>query len=132
MSAAAWYASVAGAALCLVFRTAPAGAQSGAHYVELSAGYKAGDFGTDTDSRLYTLLPAWGYIAPRYDLGATVPVLRLRKDAAGASASETGLGDGGPDYGVTLGLVRWLGGRRAAQSAAMPPSTVVTRGWERP
>ncbi|MDD3762928.1 MAG: hypothetical protein VYC42_16665 [Pseudomonadota bacterium] len=83
------------AALCLgLSATAlPARAQSGEHYLELSAAYKGGDFGTDTDSRLYALLPAWGYIAPRYDLGVTVPVLRLSEDGPGSSTTETGLGD---------------------------------------
>lgn len=76
-------------ALSVLSRSAAADAQ----YVELSAGYKSGDFGSDTQSRLYVLAPSWGYLARTYDYGVTVPVLRLSERTAGASTTEAGLGD---------------------------------------
>lgn len=95
MSAGPRLPALAGVALFLALGTAaaPVAAQSGAHYLDLSAGYKAGDFGTSTDSTLVALLPAWGYIAPSFDLGATVPLLRLSEESAGVKETESGLGD---------------------------------------
>lgn len=45
-----------------------AGAEDGRSYLDMSAGYKTGDFGTPTRSDLYYVMPTLGYVAPRYDV----------------------------------------------------------------
>ena len=68
-------------------------AETGRGYLDLSGGYKTGDFGTPTTSSLYYLSSAIGYVAPRYDVSATVPYLSLTNKTGGATASESGIGD---------------------------------------
>ena len=70
-----------------------AASQDGRYYLDLSAGFKTGDFGTPVTSNLYYFAPAFGYIAPRYDVSVTLPVLSLTTEAAGQSTTETGIGD---------------------------------------
>ncbi len=70
-----------------------AAAEDGRSYLDLSAGFKTGDFGTPVTSSLYYLAPAFGYVAPRYDVSVTVPYLALTSEAAGQSTTDTGIGD---------------------------------------
>lgn len=76
-----------------VLAGAAAASQDGRYYLDLSAGFKTGDFGTPVTSNLYYFAPAFGYIAPRYDVSVTLPVLSLTTEAAGQSTTETGIGD---------------------------------------
>ncbi|MHB8843367.1 MAG: hypothetical protein ACYC7L_01350 [Nitrospirota bacterium] len=68
-------------------------AENGRSYLEMSGGYKTGDFGTTTKSELYYLSPTLGYVTPRYDASVTVPYLNYVNTTGGATASESGLGD---------------------------------------
>lgn len=68
-------------------------AQEGRGYLDISAGYKTGDFGTPTTSDLYYFSPTLGYVAPRYDVSITVPYLSLTNETAGVSTTESGIGD---------------------------------------
>lgn len=88
-----WRVRAALASLLMSLAAAPAAAVDGRYYLELSAGFKTGDFGTPTDSDLSYLSPVLGYVAPRYDLSVTVPYLSLTTETAGQSDTETGVGD---------------------------------------
>ena len=79
--------------LCGVLGPGTARALEGRGYLELDAGYKTGDFGTPTKSTLFSLSPTLGFIAPRYHVSATAPVLSLTHKTSGSSTTETGLGD---------------------------------------
>ena len=68
-------------------------ALDGRGYLELDAGYKTGDFGTPTTASLFFLAPTLGYVASRYDVSVTVPILSLTEKTSGSSTTETGLGD---------------------------------------
>ncbi len=68
-------------------------AEDGRSYLEMSGGYKTGDFGTLTKSDLYYVSPTLGYVAPLYDLSVAVPYLYLSSKTGGASTSESGMGD---------------------------------------
>lgn len=82
------------AALMLILLTPfAAGAENGRSYLEMSGGYKTGDFGTSTKSELYYISPTLGYVTPRYDAGVTVPYLNSVNTTGGATTSESGLGD---------------------------------------
>jgi hypothetical protein len=70
-----------------------AGAETGRSYLEMSGGYKTGDFGTPTKSDLYYVSPTFGYVTPQYDVSVTVPYLYLTNKTGGASTSESGIGD---------------------------------------
>lgn len=70
-----------------------ASAEAGRSYLEMSGGYKAGDFGTTTTSKLFYLSPTLGYVATHYDVSITMPYLHLSNKAGGATASESGMGD---------------------------------------
>lgn len=85
--------TVAAVLLAVSTATPSAHADAASQYLELSAGYKSGDFGTTTRSELYSLLPAWGYVADNFDYGLLVPLLTLSETTAGVSTAETGLGD---------------------------------------
>lgn len=67
-------------------------AQEGRGYLDINGGYKTGDFGT-TRSNLYYLAPTLGYVAPRYDVGITVPYLSLTNETGNVSTTESGIGD---------------------------------------
>lgn len=71
----------------------PAWAQEGHGYLDISGGYKTGNFGTPTTSNLYYLSPVLGYVAPRYDLSLTVPYLFLTSETGGNTSTESGIGD---------------------------------------
>ncbi|MFA5937722.1 MAG: hypothetical protein WC809_00075 [Sinimarinibacterium sp.] len=83
------------AAWLLALAVAPFGQvrANGNAFVELSGGFKSGDFGTAVRSDLRYVAPAVGYLAPGYDFSATVPYLRLNTDSGGTSATESGIGD---------------------------------------
>ncbi|MCK9418629.1 MAG: transporter [Nitrospirae bacterium] len=68
-------------------------ADTGRGYLDLGGGYKTGDFGTPTTSSLYYLSSTIGYVAPRYDVGVTVPYLFLTNKNAGQSQTDSGAGD---------------------------------------
>jgi hypothetical protein len=68
-------------------------ALDGRGYLELDAGYKTGDFGTPTTANLFYLSPTLGYVAPRFDVSVTAPLLSLTEKTSGSSTTETGLGD---------------------------------------
>ena len=68
-------------------------AEEGRGYLDMSGGYKTGDFDTQTDSDLYYLSPTLGYMTPGYDVGITVPYLSLTNETGGVSSSASGIGD---------------------------------------
>ena len=70
-----------------------AGAETGRSYLEMSGGYKTGDFGTPTRSDLYYVSPTLGYVTPQYDVSVTVPYLYLVNKTGSATTSESGIGD---------------------------------------
>lgn len=86
---------VQAALLVLLFMLHPFGAaaQEGRGYLDISGGYKTGDFGTPTTSGLYYLSPTLGYVAPRYDVSITVPYMSLTNETGGVSTTESGIGD---------------------------------------
>ncbi len=69
------------------------GAENGRGYLDLSAGYKTGDFGAPMKSELYYVSPTLGYVAPLYDVSVAVPYLYLSNKTGGATTSESGVGD---------------------------------------
>jgi hypothetical protein len=79
----------------LVFGIMPitAWAEDGRAYLDMTGGYKTGDFGTPTKSELFYLQPALGYVTPRYDVSITIPYLFLNNTTAGQSTTEDGIGD---------------------------------------
>lgn len=68
-------------------------ATDGRSYLDLSAGYMSGDFGTATTSRLFSISPTLGYVALRHDFSMTVPYLSLTNKTSGVNSTESGLGD---------------------------------------
>lgn len=73
-----------------------ASAQDGRGYLEVSGGYKSGDFGTSTRSNLYYVAPVLGYVSSTYDLSITAPYLFLDSDSdgqAGMMNMDGGIGD---------------------------------------
>jgi hypothetical protein len=68
-------------------------AAEGRSYLDLSAGYMSGDFGTATSSRLFSISPTLGYVALRHDFSVTVPYLSLTNKTSGVNSTESGLGD---------------------------------------
>lgn len=68
-------------------------AADGRSYLDLSAGYMSGDFGTATSSRLLSISPTLGYVALRHDFSVTVPYLSLTNKTSGINSTERGLGD---------------------------------------
>jgi hypothetical protein len=72
---------------------AAAPALEGRGYLELDAGYKAGDFGTPTNSTLFSLSPTLGFVAPRYQVSVTAPLVSIVQETGGTSATEVGVGD---------------------------------------
>ena len=63
----------------------------GRAYLETSAGYKTGDFGTPVRTNLYYLAPVLGYVAHSYNFNLTVPYLFL------SSGTDTGMDTGAGD-----------------------------------
>ena len=73
--------------------TASAVDEGGKGYAALTAGFREGGFGTSINNELYTLTPEFGFVSERYDLSASVPFHSHRISDAGASSTETGVGD---------------------------------------
>lgn len=87
--------SVSAACFVLLGVCATGAAQrwGGRGYLELDAGYRSGDFGTPTASSLLSLSPTLGYVAPRYSVSVTAPLLSLNQKTDGSSTTESGIGD---------------------------------------
>jgi hypothetical protein len=66
---------------------------AGGSYLDLSAGFMAGDFGTTTSSRLFSISSTLGHVAMRHDFSVTVPYLSLTNETNGVRNTERGLGD---------------------------------------
>ena len=79
--------------LFFIFLPYGASAQEGRGYLDISGGYKTGDFGTPTTSDLWYFSPTVGYVTPRYDFSVTLPYLSLRNETGGVSSTESGIGD---------------------------------------
>jgi hypothetical protein len=82
------FAWAALAALFFILTSGNAPAAGGRGYLDLSAGYKTGDFGTSVRTDLNYLTATLGYASPDYDVSVAVPWLRLSN-----STTETGIGD---------------------------------------
>lgn len=103
-------------------------ALDGRGYLEIDAGYKTGDFGTPTDSRLFSLAPTLGYVAPRYSVSVTAPFLSLTQKTAGTGTTETGLGDVVVRAGAVL-VAETSGGLSVSGTAAVKlPTADEARG----
>jgi hypothetical protein len=73
----------------LLFITAgPASAAGGRAYLDVSGGYKTGDFGTTVTTDLEYLSATLGYASPEYDISVTMPYLLLS-----GNTTEHGVGD---------------------------------------
>lgn len=81
------------ALMLIILSPLPAGAENGRSYLEMSGGFKTGDFGTTTRSELYYISPTIGYVSPQYDVSVTVPYLNIANKTNGATTSESGTGD---------------------------------------
>ncbi len=90
-----YFPAVHGVVALLLILLSPlaAGAEEGRSYLEMSGGYKTGDFGTPTRSELYYVSPTLGYVAPRYDLSIAAPYLFLANKTDIETTSESGIGD---------------------------------------
>ena len=73
-------------------------ADTARNYLDVSAGFSRGDFGTTLNTDLYRLQASYGQLIGRYNFSVTVPVLHLREN----SLSETGLGDITLQAGMTF------------------------------
>ncbi len=82
------FPGAATAALFLFLAAGTALAAGGRGYLDLSGGYKTGDFGTPVRTNLEYLTATLGYASPEYDLSVAVPWLRLSN-----GATESGIGD---------------------------------------
>jgi len=83
----AWAVVLAGCPL-LSFNPAFA-ADTARNYLDVSAGFSRGDFGTTLNTDLYRLQASYGQIIGRYNFSVTAPFLHLREN----KINETGLGD---------------------------------------
>lgn len=79
--------------LCCLMWTSLAGAGSGRAYLSTTLGYGSGDFGTDTNYRLFYLTPAVGYVTPIYEAAVSTSLLAAHSSGTQGRESETGLGD---------------------------------------
>ena len=68
-------------------------AKEGRGYLDVSGGYKTGDFDTPVRSNLYYLSTGIGYISPLYDVSIAVPYLFLSSSGNGITNNENGIGD---------------------------------------
>jgi hypothetical protein len=76
------------AALFLFLAAGSASAADGRGYLDLSGGYKSGDFGTPVTTNLLYSIATLGYASPEYDFSVSAPWLRLSD-----GSTETGPGD---------------------------------------
>jgi len=89
---AAGAAAAAAAMAALTWPGVALGAGGNA-YLDLSAGYRSGDFGTAVTSDLYDVTPELGYVTPDYNVGVALPLLVLHSEGDGVSATDSGIGD---------------------------------------
>lgn len=68
-------------------------AAGGRAYVSTDAGYRTGDYGTDTTFSLFHLTPAIGYASDTWEAGLSVPVYTLQADGELGKQTESGIGD---------------------------------------
>ena len=70
-------------------------AQDGRSYLELSGGFKTGDFGTPIRTNVYYVNSVLGYVSSTYDLSVSVPYLTLKNSGSvpGMMDSSSGIGD---------------------------------------
>ena len=64
-------------------------ADTASRYLDVSAGFSRGDYGTTLNTDLYRLQASYGQIIGRYNFSVTAPFLHLREN----KINETGLGD---------------------------------------
>jgi len=82
------------AVLFISFLWAPfAAAAGGRAYVSTDAGYRTGDFGTETTFRLFHLTSAIGYASDTWEAGLSVPVYSLQADGDLGTQTASGIGD---------------------------------------
>jgi hypothetical protein len=103
-------------------------AADGRSYLDLSAGYMVGDFGTPTSSRLLSLSPTLGYVALRHDFSVTVPYLSLTNKTSGDRNTESGLGDIIARAGIVLFPENTAGFSAHGSVAAKLPTADETKG----
>ena len=103
-------------------------AADGRSYIDLSAGYMSGDFGTATSSRLFSISPTLGYVALRHDFSVTVPYLSLTNKTSGVNRTESGLGDIMVRAGAVLFLENAAGFSANGSVAVKLPTADETKG----
>ncbi len=79
--------------LTLILLPIAANAENGRAYLDVSGGYKTGDFGTPVRSDLYYFSAGLGYVTTLYDVNVTVPYLFLSDTSGGTTNNESGIGD---------------------------------------
>ena len=89
----AWRRVTAIAAVGMLSAPLAAWSAGGSPYLDLSTGFRSGDFGTTVTSDLYDLTPEVGYVAPAYNAAVSVPLLVLHTSGSGASTTDAGIGD---------------------------------------
>lgn len=68
-------------------------AKEGRGYLDVSAGYKTGSFGTPFRSNLSYLSTGLGYATPVYDVSITIPYLFLSNESQSGTQNTSGIGD---------------------------------------
>src|SRR5512143_3337474 len=68
-------------------------AKEGRGYLDVSAGYRTGSFGTPFRSNLGYLSTGLGYATPVYDVSVTIPYLFLSSESQSGTQSTNGIGD---------------------------------------
>ena len=68
-------------------------AKEGRSYLDVSAGFKTGSFGTPFRSNLGYLSTGLGYATPVYDVSITIPYLFLSNEGQGGTNNTSGIGD---------------------------------------
>jgi hypothetical protein len=68
-------------------------AKEGRGYLDVSAGYRTGSFGTPFTSNLGYLSTGLGYATPVYDVSITIPYLFLSNESQSGTQSTSGIGD---------------------------------------
>lgn len=98
-----------------------AGGAGGNAYVDLTAGFRTGDFGTPVTSDLYDVTPEVGYVTPTYNIGVALPLLVLHSEGDGVSSTAGGIGDmlvrGGATLWESAGETTRLNGGAAVKLA---------------
>ena len=91
----AWAIRAVRAVLVFAVLLLPSGvllALDGRGYLDVSGGYKTGDFDTLVRSNLYYVSASLGYVSPLYEISVTAPYLFL-SNSGGNTSSENGIGD---------------------------------------